>query len=216
MDEGASSGARGLVIVLSGPSGVGKSTLIAGLRGAFPELVFSVSATTRAPRTGEVDGVDYDFVTPEAFAEGIVAGAFVEHASVYGRSYGTQRSRIEASIASGASVLLDIDAQGSAQVRASMKEAIHVFVAPPSVEELERRLRSRATDDEPTIARRMREAAEQIAAAPTYDYVVVNDRLTDARDALIAIVRAERARAWRAAPVLSRLLAGLSLAGGVP
>lgn len=204
---------RGQVLVVSGPSGVGKSTLVTALRAHFPDLGFSVSATTRAPRTGEQDGVDYDFLDLERFEELVRKGEFLEHATVYGHRYGTLRWRVEAEVAAGRSVLLDIDAQGSALVRATLPEAAHVFIAPPSVAALAARLRARGTDDEATITRRMRQAAEQIAAAPTYDFVVVNDVLDVALDELVAVVRALRTRADRVRPHIDLLLAELAAAG---
>lgn len=201
---------RGLVLVLSGPSGVGKGTLIAHLLSQVPEVGFSISATTRSPRPGERDGVDYDFLSAERFEALVREGAFLEHAEVYGRRYGTLRARVEAQLALGQCVLLDIDAQGSFQVRATLPEAVHVFVAPPSRQELERRLRSRATEDETTIQRRMQQADAQLQAAPSYDYVLINDDLHAARLQIEAIVRAERVRASRIRPRLEALLLELA------
>lgn len=168
---------RGLLLVLSGPSGVGKTTITRRLRERF-DGVFSVSATTRAPGPGERDGVDYHFVTPERFEQDLVAGCFLEYAQVFGRHwYGTPRAPVEACLAEGRLVMLDIDVQGALQVRHSMPEALLVFVLAPSDEELLRRLRSRGRDDEEAIARRYAEAQREIAVARgsgAYDAFIVN------------------------------------------
>lgn len=197
---------RGVLVVVSGPSGAGKSTLLRHVRQALPDLAFSVSATTRAPREGEREGVDYVFLTPEVFGQWRDAGAFVEHATVYAHSYGTPRAPIEAAIEAGRSVLLDIDVQGSAQIRQTMPDAVHVFVLPPSLEELERRLRGRGTDEEAVIARRMAQAEGQLRQAHTYDYIVVNDDQQAAQAQLLGVVVAELARTARHAGRVAKIV----------
>ena len=146
------------VFVITGPSGVGKGTLIRGLMERLPELELSVSATTRAPRAGERDGVDYHFLTREEFDRRVAAGDFVEHADYAGRRYGTLRSELETRMASGAPVVLEIELQGARQVRETMPEAIQVFIAPPSVEALRTRLVGRGTDDPQEVERRLQQS----------------------------------------------------------
>jgi len=199
---------HGVLFVVSGPSGVGKSTLVKAAMSRIPGLAFSVSATTRAPRAGERDGVEYHFVDPERFAELVRDGAFLEHATVYDRSYGTLRAPTEASLASGASLLVDIDVQGAEQVRVSKPDAVHVFVLPPSLEALEHRLRSRGTDAEETIRRRMDQAMQQLAGCVRYDYVIVNDDLEAAQAAFQGILLAETSRRDRRESVIARVLGG--------
>ena len=185
----------GLVVVLCGPSGAGKSTLIARLRDELgAQLRFSVSYTTRPPRTGERDGVDYFFVDRPAFEELVADGAFLEHAIVHTNLYGTHRQQVEDLAAGGAVVVLDIDVQGAAQVRATSADVVFVFVLPPSVEELERRLRGRATDTDEVIRGRLGVARAEMSEAPLFDYAVINDDLERAAADVAAIVRAERLR----------------------
>jgi guanylate kinase len=179
------------VFVITGPSGVGKGTLIRSLRERIPDLELSVSATTRPPRPGEEDGVDYWFLTDADFDERLAAGEFVEHATYSGRRYGTLRSELERRTAAGAPVVLEIEVQGARQVRAAMPEALQVFIAPPSEEALRARLVGRGTDDADQVDERMRVAKEELAAKDEFGRVVVNDRLEDAVDELERIVRAE-------------------------
>jgi guanylate kinase len=165
--------------VITGPSGVGKGTLIRGLRERIPELELTVSATTRAPRPGEGDGVDYHFMTPEQFESHVRAGDFLEHASYSQNRYGTLREEVERRLRSGIPVVLEIELQGARQVRQAMPEAVAVFIAPPSREALRSRLIGRGTD-----------SPEQVhEAAPEFGHVVVNDRLEQATGELAVIVR---------------------------
>ena len=179
------------VFVITGPSGVGKGTLIRGLLERMPELELSVSATTRTPRPGERDGVDYHFLTPEEFDRRVAAGDFVEHATYSGNRYGTLRSELERRLRSGAGVVLEIEVQGARQVRAAMPEAVAVFIAPPSREALRVRLVGRGTDSAEQVTARLRTAERELESQPEFRHVVVNDRLEDATDALVSIVRAE-------------------------
>lgn len=179
------------VFVITGPSGVGKGTLIRGLMERQPQLELSVSATTRAPRPGEQDGVDYHFLTREEFDRRVAAADFVEHADYAGRSYGTLRSELEARVRAGTPVVLEIEVQGARQVRAAMPEAVQVFIAPPSLEALRTRLIGRGTDDAEEVERRLQVAEEELAAQPEFGHVVVNDRLEDALSQLTDIVAGE-------------------------
>jgi guanylate kinase len=176
-------------VVITGPSGVGKGTLIRSLRERMPELQLSVSATTRRPRDGEAEGVDYHFLDPETFEQHVRAGDFVEHADYAGARYGTLRSELETRAACGAPVLLEIELQGARQVRDAMPSAVQVFIAPPSLEALRARLVGRGTDEPEQIEARLRTAEREVAAQDEFAHVVVNDRLETAVDELAAIVR---------------------------
>ena len=180
--------------MITGPSGVGKGTLIRGLMERLDGLELSVSATTRAPRAGESDGVDYHFLTREEFDRRVAAGDFVEHADYAGRSYGTLRSELDERLRQGTPVVLEIEVQGARQVRAAMPEAVQVFIAPPSLEALRARLIGRGTDDRAEVERRLRVAEQELQARPEFAYVVVNDRLDDATTELTEIVARELAR----------------------
>jgi guanylate kinase len=179
------------VFVITGPSGVGKGTLIRGLMERHPELELSVSATTRGPRPGEQDGVDYHFLTREEFDGRVDAGDFVEHADYAGRSYGTLRSELDERVRAGKPVVLEIEVQGARQVRAAMPEAVQVFIAPPSLDALRTRLVGRGTDDSEEVERRLRVAEQELTAQPEFAHVVVNDRLEHALDQLGTIVAGE-------------------------
>ena len=179
------------MFVITGPSGVGKGTLISGLMERLPELELSVSATTRAPRPGERDGVDYHFLAPEEFERRIEEGDFVEHADYAGRRYGTLRSELDRRVGAGVPVVLEIEVQGARQVREAMPEAVQVFIAPPSLDALRTRLVGRGTDDAEEVARRLHVAEQELTAQPEFGHVVVNDRLDDALDQLVEIVRAK-------------------------
>ena len=184
------------VFVITGPSGVGKGTLIRSLRERIPELQLSVSATTRPPRPGEEDGVDYHFLSGADFQRRVDAGDFVEHATYSGHRYGTLRSELDRRIAAGIPVVLEIEVQGARQVRRAMPEALQVFIAPPSREALRARLVGRGTDDPEQVEARLRAAEEELDAQDEFACVVVNDRLEDAVAELVGIVQ-ERVRACR-------------------
>jgi guanylate kinase len=177
------------VFVITGPSGVGKGTLIRAMMERIKGLELSVSATTRAPRPGERDGVDYHFLGREEFDRRVRAGDFVEHADYAGRRYGTLRSELEGRVRAGIPVVLEIEVQGARQVRAAMPEAVQVFIAPPSLEALRTRLVGRGTDDSEEVARRLAVAEQELEAQPEFAHVIVNDRLEDALEQLVEIVR---------------------------
>lgn len=177
------------VIVITGPSGVGKGTLIRGLLARIPCLRLSVSATTRAPRPGERDGADYHFLTPGEFERRVAAGEFVEHASYSGASYGTLRAELDCRLRDGVPIVLEIEVQGARQVREAMPEALAVFIAPPSRDALRARLLHRGTDAAEQIERRLQTAERELEAQPEFARVVVNDLLEDATTELETIVR---------------------------
>ena len=179
--------------MITGPSGVGKGTLIRGLLERLPALELSVSATTRAPRPGEQDGVEYHFIDDAQFDRHIAAGNFVEYASYSGNRYGTLRSELERRLAVGAPVVLEIEVQGARQVREALPEAVAVFIAPPSRDALRERLVARGTDNPEQVARRLRTAERELEARTEFRHVIVNDRLEHAIDELTAIVRDELA-----------------------
>ncbi|SHI31701.1 guanylate kinase [Wenxinia saemankumensis] len=187
---------RGLLIILSSPSGAGKSTLARGLRDWDPTIRFSVSATTRPPRTGEVDGQDYYFVTDETFRRQVKDGEMLEHARVFGNYYGSPREPVARSVEIGQDVLFDIDWQGADQIaRSSLREQVlSIFILPPSIHELRRRLIQRGQDSDEVIEARMRKSWDEISHWQGYDYVLVNDDVTETQDRLRAIITAERLR----------------------
>jgi guanylate kinase len=180
----------GRLFVITGPSGVGKGTLIGRLLAQAPDLELSVSATTRPPRPGEENGVDYHFMSEEQFERLARAGQLLEHATYSGHRYGTPRSEVEPRLAGGRSVVLEIEVQGARQVREAMPEAVQVFIAPPSPGALRERLEGRATDRAEEIERRLSVAEEELAARREFGHVIVNDDLERAADELVALVRA--------------------------
>ena len=177
------------VFVITGPSGVGKGTLIRSLVQQVPELEVAVSATTRPPRPGEVDGVDYHFLSEAEFDERLDAGEFVEHAGYSGHRYGTLRSELESRLKAGIPVVLEIEIQGARQIRETMPEAVQVFIAPPSLDALRARLVGRGTNSPRDMEARLRTAREELSARDEFEHVVVNDRLERAVAELVAIVR---------------------------
>ena len=182
------------VFVITGPSGVGKGTLIRGLLDRVPALELSVSATTRAPRPGETDAVDYHFLTEQQFDERREAGDFVESADYAGHRYGTLRSELVGRLAAGTPVVLEIEVQGARQLRETLPEAVRVFIAPPSETALRERLRARGTDTEAEVQARLRVAREELQAQREFGHVVVNDSLDRATNELAGIVRDELSR----------------------
>jgi guanylate kinase len=197
---------RGLMLVLSSPSGAGKTTLSRRLLQTDPDIVMSVSATTRAPRPNEVDGQDYFFVSPEKFDEMVDAGEFLEHANVFGNKYGTPRKAVMAALEAGKDVLFDIDWQGTQQLKVQAREDLaSVFVLPPSKAELERRLRIRAQDSETVVRQRMAKASDELSHWAEYDYLLLNDDIQHAQGKLEEILRVERSRRARQ-PGLARFV----------
>ena len=188
---------RGLLFVLSSPSGAGKSTIARMLLAADDGVAMSISATTRPIRPGEVDGRDYHFVTEQRFDEMVADGAFLEWAHVFGHRYGTLKSEVLKVIEGGRDVLLDIDWQGTQQLKQVDPDIVRVFILPPSMTELERRLRARGTDSEEVIGRRMERAATEISHWAEYDYVLINNNAEKCRELVHNILKAERLKATR-------------------
>jgi guanylate kinase len=187
-------GRRGLLFVVSAPSGTGKTTVVERLVQIVPDLALSRSYTSRRAREGEADGVDYNFISRARFEEMIAAEAFLEWADVFGNLYGTCAADAEEALGAGRDLVLVIDVQGARQVRARFRDLVGIFVMPPSFEALEGRLRGRSKDPEEAIQRRLRTARAEVASFTEYDYVIVNDELDACVDRLRAIVTAERAR----------------------
>ena len=183
---------KGMLLVISGPSGTGKGTLIERLMNEDPTLVFSVSATTRAPRPGEIDGVHYHFVTNEQYDQLVAENAFVEYANVHGNRYGTLRSEVYERLERGENVVLDIDVQGALNVIASEKEKVSIFILPPSMKELRDRLTGRGTETAEAVERRLHNAVWEISQKDKYEYKVINDDLETCLRTLQAIIEAEK------------------------
>lgn len=189
---------RGLMLVMSSPSGAGKTSISRAVMGEEPELRMSISVTTRAKRPAEVDGRDYHFITAERFAAMVEAGELLEHATVYGNAYGTPRAPVEAALAEGRDVLFDIDWQGAQQLReAAGDDMVGIFILPPSTTELADRLRTRAQDSEDTVRFRLAQIANDVTHWPEYDYVLINQDLAVSVAAVRAILAAERLRRVR-------------------
>jgi guanylate kinase len=199
----------GLLLVVSAPSGAGKTSLVNALVASDPNIVVSVSHTTRARRGAERDGEDYFFIDTAEFTRMRDAGDFLEHALVFGNSYGTSRGVVEQQLSSGRDVLLEIDWQGAQQIRSVFPSAISLFILPPSRDALLERLRRRGQDNDDAIKKRSKEAVVEMSHHPEYDYLIVNDRFDDAVADLVAIIRAERLKLPRQAKRHARLLADL-------
>jgi len=199
----------GTLYIVAAPSGAGKSSLVNALLEREREIVLSISHTTRPPRPGDVDGEHYHFVNRGVFERLVADAAFLEHAEVFGNLYGTSRNAVEPLLAQGRDVLLEIDWQGARQVRKVMPDSVSIFILPPSREELERRLRTRAADSAVTIARRLAESREEIAHVDDFDYLVVNDEFADALNDLRSIVTTRRLRREAQAKRHAALIADL-------
>ncbi len=199
----------GTLYIISAPSGAGKTSLVTALIDATEHLEVSVSHTTRAPRPGEIDGSHYHFIDTPHFERLAAAGAFLEHANVFGNYYGTSREALTARLQAGVDVILEIDWQGAQQVRAAMAESVSIFILPPSRQALESRLRNRGQDSEQVIAGRMREAVSEMSHYREYDYLVVNDNFDDALADLRAIVRTRRLRCSAQSQTMKAVLAEL-------
>ncbi len=184
---------KGAILVLSGPSGAGKSTIIQAASEEIGEYYFSISTTTRSPRVGEEDGKDYFFVTKESFEEDIKAGNFLEYAQVHGNYYGTSLKPVREALEEGKLVIFDIDVQGHRLVRAKMNDiTTSAFITPPTLNELETRLRTRCTDNESVILQRLENAKEEILAVGEYDFTIINDTITDAAREFVIVAKAAR------------------------
>lgn len=185
---------RGKTFIICGPSGVGKGTVVARLLASNPNLYFSVSATTRQPRHGEVDGVHYHFLSREQFQQWIAEDAFLEHAEFVGNYYGTPKKYVDAAMDQGRDVILDIEIQGAEQVHQQRPEAVRIYVAPPSWAELERRLIGRGTEDMEKVRSRLERGKQEFAAASSFEYFVINDTVDNAVTEISAIMLAEHCR----------------------
>ena len=198
---------RGLLIVISGPSGVGKGTVRKALfEKKGHDLVYSVSMTTRQPREGEVEGKDYYFVSKEEFEERIKQGKFLEYTKFVGNYYGTPLDKVEEQLDEGKEVVLEIEVEGAKQVRKKMRDAIFIFIAPPTMADLKARLKSRGTESDEIIKERYEKACREIGLAYLYNYIVVNDTVENAADKIMAIIRSEHARTIRSISGYKKLL----------
>ena len=198
---------KGLLVVISGPSGVGKGTVRSALFNMTGhDLVYSISMTTRAPREGEVDGREYYFVSRETFEQNIKDGKMLEYAQFVGNYYGTPLDKVNEQLDQGKEVVLEIEVQGALQVRKKMKDAIFIFIAPPTMEDLYNRLRRRGTESNEIIDERCEKARKEISLAYMYDYIVVNDTVENAADKIMAIIRAEHAKTERTFNQYKKLL----------
>lgn len=196
---------KGLLILISGPSGTGKGTVCDLLRQKHPEISYSISATTRQPRPGEQDGVNYYFYTKEKFREMIDQGQLLEWAEVYGNFYGTPKQKVLDRLEAGEDILLEIDTQGALNVMKVMPEGLFIFLLPPSLEELAARLKGRGTETEESLHRRLGAAVDEIKLATKYRYVVVNDKVEDAQETLANIIEAEHHRSDLNESLLAKL-----------
>lgn len=199
---------QGVLLVVSGPSGAGKGTICSMLREQLPNLGYSVSVTTRQPRIGEVDGVNYFFKTVDEVKEMIAKDELLEYAEVYGNYYGTPREYVMEQLKSGKDVLLEIDIQGALQVKKRFPEGVFVFIVPPSLDELSARIYKRGTDSEDVIKRRLASAASELTYAAEYDYIIVNDIAEKAADKVLTIMEAERYRVARTYFIVDKICKG--------
>ena len=195
---------KGKTFIICGPSGVGKGTVVARLLASDPTLYFSVSATTRAPRPGEVDGKHYHFLTQEQFAQWVAEDQFLEHAEFVGNRYGTPRQFIDKAMEQGRDVILDIEIQGAEQVHQKRPDAVRIFIAPPSWDELERRLIGRGTEDMEKVRSRLQRGKEEFLVAKDFDYFVINDTVDRAVEEISAIMCAEHCRPDERIAMLNR------------
>lgn len=197
---------RGLLFIVTAPSGAGKSTILDRLLEIFPGMEYSISMTTRPPRKGETDGVDYFFVTGKEFEDKIADGEFLEYATVYDNYYGTRKAFIESRLDAGKDIILDIDVQGALDVKKKGYPAVYIYIIPPTMAELRKRLEGRKTDSREVVEKRLSKAAEETGFYGEYDYVVVNDDLDGAVDAMRAIVVAEKCRPSGIGDAIERFL----------
>ena len=197
---------KGILLVLSGPAGSGKGTIVKNILERDSMIRLSVSATTRAPRPGEIDGVHYSFVSSRKFEEMIASDEMLEHTRYCGNYYGTLMSEVDSYLDKGINVILEIEVQGAMKIREKRPEALFVFIAPPSVAELTRRLKKRGTETDEVIAERVSQAAGEIAAAEKYDYIIVNDALEDAVSDFFAVIRAEELKSENMGEILNEVL----------
>lgn len=199
---------KGVLLVVSGPSGAGKGTICQMLRDSLPDLGYSISVTTRQPRSGEVNGVNYFFKTVPQVKEMIERGELLEYAEVYGNYYGTPRQYVMEQLQSGRDVLLEIDIQGALQIKRRFPEGVFVFIVPPSLDELSARIYKRGTDSEDVIQRRMASAASELTYAAEYDYIIVNDIAEKAAQKVLTIMEAERYRVARTYFIVDKICKG--------
>ncbi|MBP3265281.1 MAG: guanylate kinase [Acidaminococcaceae bacterium] len=199
---------KGLLLVVSGPSGAGKGTICGLLRKALPDLAYSVSVTTRAPREGEVDGKDYFFKTVSQVKDMIFRGELLEYAQVYGNYYGTPKPYVMGLLNEGRDVLLEIDVQGALQIKKVFPDGVFVFVVPPTLTELRARIYNRGKDTEEVIEKRLKEATHELRYASKYDYIIVNDIAEKAAGRVLTLLEAERYRAGRTYFIIDKILDG--------
>ena len=197
---------RGILFVVSSPSGGGKGTLIQRVLAKVPTLSYSVSFTTRAPRPGEIDGREYFFVTTEKFEEMVAAGEFLEWAVVHGKLYGTTREQVSREISEGRDIILEVDVQGAASVRTLLPDSVSIFILPPSFEVLRQRLQARGTDSPDELDLRLRNAPTELQDYSMFQYVIINDEVDRAADEMTAVVHAERARLSRQGERIKRVV----------
>jgi guanylate kinase len=200
---------KGIIFIVSAPSGTGKTTLCRKAVDFFPNLRHSISYTTRSPRPGEINGVDYWFVDDAAFDRMVENDEFLEYASVFGRRYGTSRKDLEEMLSGGLDVILDIDVQGAEKARKRLNNGVYVFILPPSIEACEERLRSRGKDRPEEIKKRLKISLDEIKNAPLYEYIIINDVLDSAFEKLKSIIISERSKTKRMLSSIREIFAGI-------